>query len=141
MESKVIQIEPFTENDRARFWSRVQINGSNECWPWIAYRNGAGYGNWRGPEGKTLYAHRVAYTLLVGEIPNGITIDHTCKGKCCNPAHMAQMTQSENSSKPKVDSCRCGNPRRGTHDSRCFACYNAYMRDYLQQRRNRQKTI
>ena len=30
--------------EHPRFWSKVDIRGDNECWPWTAYRNPSGYG-------------------------------------------------------------------------------------------------
>ena len=50
-----------------RFWSKVEI--TEDCWYWKAsLRNG--YGNLR-INNRTYYAHRVAYELLIGEIPDG----------------------------------------------------------------------
>lgn len=42
-------------------------------------------------------AHRVAYILTKGDIPDGLLILHSCGNRrCCNPAHLRQGTQSEN---------------------------------------------
>lgn len=42
-------------------------------------------------------AHRVAYELVVGPIPDGLQLDHLCKvRKCVNPAHLEAVTCGEN---------------------------------------------
>lgn len=54
-------------------------------------------------------AHRVAYELLVGPIPSGLVLDHTCHNgtncsggaeclhrRCVNPAHLELVTNREN---------------------------------------------
>lgn len=46
-------------------------------------------------------AHRVAYELAIGPIPEGLTIDHVkargcTRVDCCNPAHLEAVTYAEN---------------------------------------------
>lgn len=42
-------------------------------------------------------AHRVAYELWVGPIPEGMELDHRCKVRACiNPAHLEPVTHAEN---------------------------------------------
>lgn len=73
-----------------RFWSRVDKSG--ECWIWQGAPNHAGYGRFN-----QQMAHRVAYEINVGPIPDGLTIDHLCKTRnCVNPAHMEPVTLAEN---------------------------------------------
>jgi hypothetical protein len=44
-----------------------------------------------------VYTHRVMYEALVGEIPEGHSIDHLCRvTSCCNPAHLEPVTHAEN---------------------------------------------
>lgn len=77
------------------FWSLVPVDmhDSDACWLWRGLVSKSdGYGRW-----KNFYAHRVAYTLTRGQIPEGLTIDHTCRHRLCmNPAHMETVTPSEN---------------------------------------------
>ena len=51
-----------------RFWSKVAITGLYSCWEWEAGLNTCGYGNFF-LKGTLQYAHRVAYTLIKGDIP------------------------------------------------------------------------
>lgn len=80
-----------------RFWSKVvEIDGDGSCWLWTAAKSGKGYGcvvidRRRYP------AHRVAYEMFVGPIPEGLEIDHLCRVRnCVNPAHLEPVTHAEN---------------------------------------------
>jgi hypothetical protein len=76
-----------------RFWSYVHFTPS--CWEWTAYRHD-GYGRFN--EGSRIArVHRFAYELLVGPIPDGLTIDHLCRNRACvNPAHLEPVTVKVN---------------------------------------------
>ena len=80
-----------------RFWSKVDASrGIDECWPWVASCVQDGYGQFwlNGTQAKS---HRVAYELIVGQIPAGLTIDHLCRNRSCvNPFHMEAVTHREN---------------------------------------------
>lgn len=83
------------------FWKRVERGGANECWPWTGSTTWDRYGlfSWGEPGGKTGHGrpHRLAYQLLVGPIPEGLTLDHLCRNRvCCNPAHLEPCTRLEN---------------------------------------------
>lgn len=77
-----------------RFWSKVKKTDS--CWNWIGYIHSDGYGGfWI--NGKTKQAHRIAYELIKGKIPNGLQLDHLCRNrKCVNPDHLEPVTAREN---------------------------------------------
>lgn len=79
----------------ARFWSKVEFG--HQCWNWAGGKSG-GYGYFRlVPSRNMVPAHRVAYELVVGPIPEGLTIDHLCRNRACvNPAHMEPVTLREN---------------------------------------------
>lgn len=79
-----------------KFRQRIVMIG--DCWAWCGVVNGhSGYGqvNWRGYTAHKV--HRATYELLVGPIPDGLTIDHLCFNRmCCNPAHLEPVTNREN---------------------------------------------
>ena len=64
------------------------------CWEWQAYKNR--YGIIR-VSGKSIKAHRVAYSVWVGEIPTGLSVLHHCDNSgCINPDHLFLGTQDDN---------------------------------------------
>lgn len=83
-----------------RFWAKVDRSG--DCWEWRAFRGRDGYGRFhvgRDESGnkKKWNAHRVAYELIVGSIPEGLDLDHLCRNRgCVNPAHLEPVTRREN---------------------------------------------
>lgn len=79
-----------------RFWAKVDTSG--ECWLWTAATHHDGYGTfWVREDQQLRRAHRYAYELLVGPIPDGLDLDHLCRVRACvNPAHLEPVTRSEN---------------------------------------------
>jgi HNH endonuclease len=79
-----------------RFWAKVDKRGPDDCWEWTGAKSGVGYGSvrWRG---RRENAHRVAYQLVVGQIPEGMHGLHHCDNPpCVNPAHIYVGNQSDN---------------------------------------------
>lgn len=78
----------------SRIGSKIRENG--ECWEWTACTDRNGYGR-VGWLGSVRYAHRVVYELIVGEIPDGLELDHVCRVRgCVNPDHLEPVTRAEN---------------------------------------------
>lgn len=77
-----------------RFWKFVPPGDG--CRLWTGSTNNYGYGRFA-LDGRVVYAHRVAYELVVGPIPPGAQVCHTCDTPtCCNPDHLFLGTQAEN---------------------------------------------
>lgn len=66
---------------------------------WVDYNHCTSYGYTRvsgnGRSGMT--AHKLAYEVLVGPIPESLELDHICRNRqCYNPAHLEPVTRQEN---------------------------------------------
>lgn len=95
-----------------RFWSKVDTSG--DCWLWLAGCNPSGYGQIAvsvngSTKRKIVLAHRVAYELTNGSIPEGLIICHRCNNRrCVNPAHLYAGTVQDNAN----DRVNSGKPRK-----------------------------
>lgn len=143
-----------------RFWSRV--TKSDGCWPWTGYRSPEGYGEII-VHSKKLGAHVFAYQLLVGAIPPGQVIDHTCHNAdpacpggsgclhrgCVNPAHLEPVSIRDNILRGKSASavnarrtaCQRGHPFDGSNTYQregvgreCRECRHEAVRRYRAKR-------
>lgn len=90
-----------------RFWQKVEQGDG--CWRWFGKLNAQGYGIvQRG--GKTLLAHRYAFTITRGEIPDGMNVCHRCDNPpCVNPAHLFLGSHGDNA----ADKTQKGRQARG----------------------------
>ncbi|WP_407939535.1 HNH endonuclease signature motif containing protein [Motilibacter aurantiacus] len=119
----------------ARFWAKVLIPDLplDACWEWQAGRN-RGYGRFSLND-KSVLAHRVAYILAHGSIPDGLVVDHLCRNRrCVRPDHLDACTQGEN-----VRRGRAGeNQRSKTHCTRGHAYSGSNL--VIRVRRNGSRT-
>lgn len=84
------------QDSSVNFWKHVDNSDIDGCWTWTSTKTANGYGLFRYFGVKRL-AHRIAYTLCLGPIPDGKYIDHACCNRLCvNPSHLRPCTHSEN---------------------------------------------
>jgi len=90
-----------TVNSKEQFEARVDkaING---CWLWIRSLNGWGYGQITVKRSHKS-AHRYAWELYVGPIPEGLLVLHRCDvRRCVNPEHLYLGTDLDNARNASV---------------------------------------
>lgn len=145
------------ETKAGNFWAKVDKRGTEDCWPWQGGKMSTGYGHftWRGEglrEGVHV-AHRIAYELLIGPIPDGLTLDHLCRNPpCCNPAHLEPVSIRENIQRAKAARTHCKHGHELTPENTyrkpssperryCLICTRRYGREGAQRHRDRHKVV
>lgn len=146
-------IECASFENQGKLWSRILK--TDTCWLWQGGKShGYGITNF---ESRKESVHRTIYRICVGEIPEGLQLDHLCRVKlCCNPAHLEPVTARENIRRgmcPAAKTVRYGYCIRGhkfeegsyiqcPSGRRCKKCasirYASYMaanKDHLARRR------
>ena len=130
-----------------RFWAKLEKVESG-CWEWQAHVGRLGYGAFFF-SGRMGPAHRFAYELRVGPIPDGLELDHLCRNRSCvNPDHLEPVTHAENMRRARLTHCHVGHPMSGSnlayisHGTRgivraCVACKEIRQARGIEVRRQR----
>lgn len=104
-----------------RFWPKVNKHGpihpvlGTRCWPWTGSTDPKGYGTFSMPPSKPVKAHRVAWTLTHGEIPDGANVLHRCDNPPCVNAdeHLFLGTLADNNRDMSDKGRASGNTTKG----------------------------
>jgi len=65
------------------------------CWIWTGATRHGYAAIWGGD--RVVIGHRLTYEMLVGPIPEGLTLDHLCRATACiNPGHTEPVSRAEN---------------------------------------------
>lgn len=76
------------------FEENIRPDVRTGCWHWSGRVGPRGYGIFGN---KNSSAHRLAYEMRCGPVPDGLVIDHLCRNPLCvNPEHLQAVTQKEN---------------------------------------------
>lgn len=109
-----------------KFMRHVEVSRAvnrRACWIWIGSKDGAGYGTInRGHKLSPHKAHRVAWILAYGELPDGKFVCHKCDNpSCVRPAHLFLGSQADN-----MDDCsKKGRVRRKITPQEAWAIRHA----------------
>lgn len=124
------------------------------CFIFTGPRTRDGYGliQIRGEDGKIKrgprrLVHRVVYERVVGQVSDGMVLDHICRNRpCVNPDHLEEVTQLENvqrGARKNLTHCPEGHPLSGDnlYETKegwrhCRACRAAADRRYQDRKRN-----
>lgn len=79
-----------------RFENNIERIPECGCWIWMGHTESNGYGRISIGK-KIILAHRFAYELYIGKIPDGLDACHDCDtSECCNPYHLFLGTNLDN---------------------------------------------
>lgn len=100
------------KSERVRIWKHLHER-ENGCWEYVG--QACDYPRFMNDLLELEYAHRVAWRLFRGPIPEGLLVLHHCDNpKCCNPIHLFLGTQADN----MADKCAKGRQAKGSKHGR-----------------------
>jgi hypothetical protein len=127
-----------------RFIAHTNIEDAAACWRWTASVCRDGYAKFYANR-KYVKAHNYAYREIIGEIPEGLVLDHLCRVRnCVNPFHLEPVTNLENirrgeNKELKKKACPRGHPYdrivKSNGKRRCRTCDYATRRRMVERKR------
>lgn len=134
----------------------ARISRTDNCWLWTGRVMKQGYGEIRTREGDYVgLAHIFSYNLFVGEVPEGLVLDHLCHNRdklcpggnsclhrrCINPLHLEPVTRKVNSERGahRREACFRGHPfdEENTYYYRtsrmCRECRRQYKKTWVKK--------
>lgn len=133
-----------TEKLFTKFYERVTPKLDDAgCWEWTGHITPDGYGRYSLPDKLgNILAHRWAYELFIGPIPDGLTLDHLCRVKTCvNPYHLEPVSARVNVQRAQSNFCKRGHSLQDSykwHGTRnCRPCHNIRNQAYRDKQKSR----
>lgn len=137
-----------SERDEARFWKKVALPNEQGCMLWGKGLSHDGYAQFS-LGGRRVYAHRVAYELRIGSLPEGMEVDHVRSEGCTNrhcvaPHHLEAVTHAENMRRGAAAKTHCIQGHEYTEentyvtprgDRNCRTCRRQALRNLRRRRK------
>lgn len=133
-----------------RLLRSIRVDPDTGCWERLVGIRPDGYTRIRVDDSRP-YAHRYCYELFLGEIPEGLDLDHLCRNRSCvKPSHLEPVTHKENCRRGRVNQhkhktrCKEGHPLRGDNvyrnpsepnSRKCKECIRRWAREYQRRKR------